>query len=83
MTVIRGYRARVLDALLAWLVKELAGAWRERAQLGGCNSRISREAHATFVRDKVLGSVWFPVGETELGKWRNLRVDIDPSRRSI
>ncbi|KAK7311361.1 hypothetical protein RJT34_09451 [Clitoria ternatea] len=21
-------------------------------------------------------------GETELGKWRNLRVDIDPSRRS-
>ncbi|KAK7265070.1 hypothetical protein RJT34_32686 [Clitoria ternatea] len=29
-----------------------------------------------------LGSVWFPVGETELGKWRNLRVDIDSSRRS-
>ncbi|KAK7303474.1 hypothetical protein RJT34_14381 [Clitoria ternatea] len=25
---------------------------------------------------------WFPVGETELGKWRNLRVDIDPSHRS-
>ncbi|KAK7285153.1 hypothetical protein RJT34_19913 [Clitoria ternatea] len=28
------------------------------------------------------GSVWFPVRETELEKWKNLKVDIDLSRYS-